>query len=519
MSLGPTSLAAANAVSVQNVQFKSSAEVLPRKIVIIGTYDPAKTTVIDDTPKLVLSADDVGAQFGFGFMLHRLAVRAFEGSNGVETNVVPQAEVAGAPAVGDIDFVGSTGVLAGVLSLYIAGIVVPVSILKGTTAAGIATAVVAAVNADLDLPVTAVIGTPTSQVDFTSKSIGPWGDDIALTFNEGFGEEFPTGVTAVVVAMTGGAGTPDIDDALDGLGTGDNQNQDFFTDFIQGYGQDTTTLDKVSTYNGEGNLFVGNYDKLVARPFRALTGDVVAGSSGLTGALALSNARKLDRTNGTVAVPGSPNHPAEIAAVSIGVMAATNNIRAEESYIDKVLPGIFPGALVDQWTSEFNNRDIAVKDGVSPTVVKNGAIVLQNVLTYYHPDNVPLSSNGYRSQRNVGILQNLMNAIKINFGQDKWLGITIVADVAKVSNVDSRKKARDTNAVIDDLVVLARAFAGLAWIFTAEFTIDKLKDPSSVVIRVGGTGFDNTFSIILSGEGSILNTNVEFDTSLAVLTS
>ena len=512
MSIGPTSLAASNAVGVKNVQFLASADVLPRKILLIGTYDPAKTATVDDVPKLVLSPEDVGDQFGFGFMLHRLAVRANDGSEGVETWVIPQAEEGGAVvATGDIDFTGSTGVVAGTLYLYIAGILVQVTITDAMTPALIAAAVVAAVSANSSLPVTAVVNI--DAVDFTSKTKGPWGNDISLTFNWGAGQELPTGVVAAVTDMASGTGLPDIADALDGLGTGDNQNLNNFTDCVHGYGTDSTTLDAISTYNGTGNLFTGNYSKTVARPFRFISGDVATGSAGLTAVLVIANGRKSDRSSGVVSAPGSPNHPEEIAAVAMGVMAATNNVRAEESYIDKVLPDIIPGALADQWTADYDNRNLAVTDGVSPTFVKNNVLVLQNVLTFYHPDNVSVASNGYRSQRNISIIQNIMNAVKLNFDLEKWQGITIVSDVAKVTNVTSRLKARDTDAVLDDLVTLATAFAGNAWLFEADFTIENM----TVTIRSGGLGFDNVLPIILSGEGGIMNTVVEFDTSLAVL--
>ena len=95
----------------------------------------------------------------------------------------------------------------------------------------------------------------------------------------------------------------------------------------------------------------------------------------------------------------------------------------------------------------------------------------------------------------------------------------IVANVSAVSNSLDRQKARDVDAVIDDLVALAKSFEGKAWIFEAAFTIDELKKAGAVVIRPGAIGFDNTLSIILSGEGGILDTVTQFDTSVAVLTS
>jgi len=520
MGLSANSLAAAVGASAENVQFAPSADVLPRKIVIIGTYDPAKTSVVDNVPVLVTDEADVGAKTGFGFMLHRLAVRTFAGGQGVETWIVPQPEAGGATAAaGDIDFTGSVPTENATLYLYIAGIAVPVTVSDSDADTDIATNVVAAVNADDDLPVTAAVngGTP-AQVDFTSKSKGPWGDLISLTFNWGFQEELPAGVVAVVTDMTGGAGLPDVDDALDGLGTGDDQNVNHNTDVVHGYGQDSTTLNKISVYNGIGDTKTGNYAKLVSRPFRVLDGDVEPGSSALSALVALGDGRReTDRTNGIIAAPGSPNHPAEVAAVTIGIMARVNNDRAEESYIGQVLPGIIPGALADRWTRFYDSRDTALKAGISPTKAVGNALILQNVATFYHPTSVPITSNVYRSMRNISIVQNVLNAERVNFSGTKWQGISIVADVTKVSNSISREKARDIDAVIDDLLRLTIAFEGRAWIFTAAFTIERLQAGGLVTIRAGGTGFDSTLPLLVSGEGGIFDTVTQFDASLAVL--
>lgn len=519
MPLSQSSLAAVVGAAVENVQFQSEANVLPRKIVIVGTYDPAETAVVDEVPVLVTSPADVGDQFGFGFMAHRLAKKAYLGSQGVETWIQPQAEAGGAAAsTGDITFSG-TATEAGTIYLYIAGDLVQATVANGDAFGAVATAVETAMAADPDLPVTGVA--TLGAVDMTSKTKGPWGDDISITLNEGFQEALPAGITAVITGMTGGSGVPTIKDALDGLGTGDDANEKNFTDFIHGYGQDTTSLNSIRDYVGAGNDFWGLYKKTVARPFRSLVGDVTAGSGGLSALVTLGDGRKTDRANGVIAVPGSPNHPEEIAALALGIMARLNNDRAEEHYIGKILTGIWPGALADRWTSDYDSRDTAVKAGVSPTTISGGSVLMSNVLTFYHPDSVADSSNGYRSQRNISILQNILNTVKTNFEQEKWLGTSIVGDVAKVSNATSRLKARDVNAVLDDVVALVNGFEGNAWIYTAAWTLAKIQANvgNYIEIRAGGLGFNVIIPVLLSGEAGIFDNLIQFDTSLAVLLS
>jgi phage tail sheath gpL-like len=520
MALQSNSLAPVVGAAVENVQFLPGAQNLPRKIVVIGNYDEATfTTVVEDVPQRVLSPEDVGARMGFGFMLHRLVKKVFAGSQGVECWVIPQPEnVAAVVADGKITITG-TATAAGNLVVYVAGERVNVPVAKGDVGNVIAPLLVAAVTADKELPISAVVdGVIDTQVNTTAKTKGVWGNDIDLAINLGFEEELPPGISVVIVGMANGTTLGDIQDALDGMGTGDDANREHFTEVVHGYGQDTTTLDALSTYNGIGNDFVGLYSKTISRPFRSLVGDVEDTGTPLTDLISLADGRKLDRTNGVLGVPGVPNHPAELAALTLGIMARINNERAAESYIGQVLPGVIPSA-VSQWNSDYDNRDLAVKAGVSPTTVEGNLVKLSSVLTFYHPDSVPITSNGYRSQRNISILQNILWNIRRNFEQEKWQGITIVADVTKVSNSVDRKKTRDISAVIDDLLALTRAFEGKAWIFSADFTIKKLQAGGLVTIRPGGTGFNSVLPVLLSGEAGILDNVVEFDTALDIVLS
>lgn len=517
MPLNDSSLAVAVATSVKNVQFQSGAATLPRKILIIASYDPLKTLVVDDVPVQVLSPEDAGDKFGFGFMAHRLAVQAFAGSSGVPTFIIPQSEPTGAKAAGDVTFTAS-GLKAGTVNMYIAGIPVPFTVVDDDDSDAVATKAAAAITAKKELPVTAAA--TLAAVDITAKTEGTFGNEITIRFNIKPGEEDPIGLTTIVITdMTSGTGTPDITTALDGLGTGDDANEANFTDVVHGYLQDSTILDAISTYVGAGDTFLGLYSKTVGRPFRVLTGDIATGSAALTALLAIGNGRKTDRANGIIAVPGSANHPSEIAAQTMGHAARINNNIAAQSYNGILLIDIDPGETADRWTSDYDNRDSAVKAGISTSKVESGAVKLQNLVTFYHPDSVPVSSNGYRSMRNISILQNIIAAIKTNFAQAKWQGISIVADTSAVTNVTDRIKARDIVAVRNDLVALARAFESRAWLYEAAFTIAKLNETGAISVRDGNTGFNSTLSVILSGEGGILDTVVEFDTSIAVLIS
>ena len=514
-----TSKAAAVGSSVDNVQHQPAAENVPRKILIIASYDDTtKTSVVDEVAKQIFSAEDCGDQTGFGFPLHRLAVHAFAGGQGIPVYMCPQAEAGAATAAaGEIDFATSAGVLAGTLHMYLGGVYAPVAITDAMTVEDIADAVVAAITAKKELPVSATKTAVTFEVVIDSKSKGTFGNFISIAFNLEVGQELPTGVAAAITGMSGGATDPDITDALDGLGTGDDANEEFFTDVVQGYGMVAAVMNKILTYVGAGDTKTGLYAKTVSRPFRVLTGDTVAGSAGLTAALIISDARLTDRANGSIEVPGSESHPSEIAALTIGIMALTNQSRAAQHYVDIALPGIWPGTQADRWTSDYDNRDIAVKGGISPTRVKSGVVYLQNVVSYYRPASVPVNSNGYREMVNISKIQNMMHTQRQLFEQEKWQGISIVDDIQKVTSTVDKTKARDIDSVKDDMTALYSAWEAKAWIAQAAFSIDALKETGAVEVRTGNDGFNITTKAILSGVANIYDAVIEFDISFASL--
>jgi hypothetical protein len=279
-----------------------------------------------------------------------------------------------------------------------------------------------------------------------------------------------------------------------------------------------STTEKISIYNGQGNEKVGLYNELIARPMRCMNGatgdlelvDWIAGEAGDT---------VYDRTSGAVWYDRCPDHPAELGALVAGICARINNNRAEESYGNVILPGVLPALEADDsQNDDYANRDAAVKLGLSPCLNSSGTVLLQNVCTFFRSPAIPQASNAYRSYRNVSIIQNLLYNAKLLFATSKWQGVTIVADVSKVTNATSKAKVRDRDAAVDDVVGLVTSFETRAWIYEAKYTLDRLKaDPSLISLRSAGNGFNVTLPVLLSGEGGIYNTLVQADASLSVV--
>lgn len=513
MSIDP----AGTSTSMKNVSFQPSAEDVARKAVIIGSYAAGKT-ITDEVPVVSLSPESTGDVYGFGSMLHRLHIQFNRGSDGqVPAFINPQAETGGAAAAaGEIDFVGSAGVLAGTLYLYIGFDLVRVSITDAMSVEDIADAVVAAVNLETSLNFIAAKTAVTFEVTFTSKTLGTYGNALTgaqLAFNLEANQSTPTGITAAFTQPVGGTGLPDIQDALDGMGTGDNKNSEGFTRGIHGYGQDTTTLDAIRDYIGVGDQLVGTYAKTVARPMTFQTGDVVAGSAGLTAVRAVGDARKTDRGNGIIPVPGSGSHPSEIGAQYVGMMERAAKESSGRGYGGLSFSRIHPGADADQWTNTETNRKLAINSGIGTTKVDGGVIFLSDTVSFYHPASIPENSNIYREEANLSKIRNILANEKTTFTAQTLAKSIIVQDMSKISSIRDRQFAIDINIVRSTHIALIKAFNGKGWLYETEFAIAEL----AVALRSATDGFDSIIKAILSGVNKISDNQVQADISTAVL--
>jgi len=512
MSISTTSQAAGNSTWLHGASFNPGTNRLDRKPILFGTFDPSKTAIVANAIYSIKSAEHAGAMFGFGFQLHRMSRSFFKNWNGSQIDVIPITETSAA-ATGTITYTG-TATETKTLKLYISGDLVPVSVTKTMTAAQVATAVVAAITADKDLPVTAAVnGSETTQVDLTSKSEGLWGNGITVEHCLGFQEAIPAGITAVVVAMANGAGTPVLTSAIAALGTGTHQNERWYTAGVNGGGLETTPMDALSVYNGEGDSETGNHDGEVGRFFYFMNGYTDPGSEDLATLQALTALRKEDRTNGVLYVPGSPNHPVEIACAAMAQREKMSVKHPETTVVDVVLTGIIPGSDTDDLNGNTNLDVQCVKQGIS-TVRKDGSYVrLQNLVTFYRPDSVASESNIWSSICSLTKSQNVQEMNKNRFGLDKWKNISIVEDKTKVTDIEAKQKARDIDDILTEIISLATAYEGMALLYNAKFTIDKLTvSPSSyITIRSGGKGFNYIMPIVYSGEGGIVSGEIQAD--------
>lgn len=519
----PSSRAAVTAVGAKNVSFVKSVTNRKQKILIIGAALAAKAgTYTANTPRRMYSADEAGSRYGMGGPLHSACYYAFQAHKGaIETWVAPQAEsgTGVAATTGGIEFT-SAATKNGYVHIYINGISYKIWATTTDTVTNLGDKLVTELTANPMCPVTGV--NTSGDVVFTCKVKGTWGNDINIATNQKAGEEYPTGIALTITPMSTGANDPSVADVLTVLGADDAANGDDYTDVIVCYDRlGDTTMDALSVYNGTGDEVEACYSETVHKPFNAYYGDCDAGSAALTALNVIGAARReLDRTNCAIPFPGSNNHPTDAVAYAVGFITRTANIRAAEPYTGKALPLIMPGAVTDQWTVNHTSRESAVENGISTTVVDNGVVKLQNIMTFYHPEAVDYKSNGYASVRNCKITGNILKAHYDRFNTEDWQAFSIVEDVTQVGSTTDREKVKDRNSVVGELFSLADDCKDKAWLYNATFTKERIADNLSthVVIREGSNGFDTKFPVVYSGEGGIINGEVQFDINLAVVT-
>jgi phage tail sheath gpL-like len=532
MPILTSSLAVAVGAGVQNVVLQPSANVLTRNIVLIGNYLAAKNgTVTDNIPVQVADDAVAGNLYGFGSILHRMVLACKAGHGQTVTMwCIPQQEPAGVAATSSTFAITGPATAAGTLAIYVAGIRYPISVNSGDSAAMIGGNLVAAITADPNCPCTA---SGAASVSLVAKNKGLWGNYIVPAVNILPGDALPGGVGCTVTVLSGGTLVGTLQSALNGMGTGSNQNilpnGQQATDIVVGFAGANATIDQTSetaiaTWNGLGNVTPpnGNFDHLVAKPVRWLFGDITSGASVPSADTTFATTNLWDRGGGMIAAPGSNTHPVELACIAMGVLAKMHAYDAAYGPAGAVLPGVDPGYVAAQagnrWTDAYLQRDNAVKGGVSPTRVVGGNTILQNVVTFYSTNtNVPTTSNGYRSMRNISVEQNLLSSAMINFSGPKWQGFKVVSDTNLVTDPVAKQTARDTGSVIEDWVALIKSWAGFGWIYEIDKAIASVSATGAVTVRTGADGFVSVFNVILSGEGNILDGTINFDVSIAIL--
>ncbi len=330
----------------------------PYKVLLVGQR-LTTGTVAANIPTRIQNADQAALYFGIGSQLAGMAKAHFANNSSTETWALGVTNPAGASATGTITFAG-TATEAGTVACYVQGRRYALACPIGTTAAALATALVAALETSLMVTGAAVGGV----VTFTSRHVGVIGNDVDLRVSYQDGERVPSGITATAAAMSGGSGDVTLSTPLGQIG------DQWFNVIVVPF-TDATNLTTLET-------------ELASRASAARHIGAV-GVSAATGALAtlatLGNTRNAPRSS-IIGTNLSPTPPWEFAAAQGAVIAKYAAIDPARPFQTLPLVGVLAPLAKDRWTQA--ERNSLLFSGISTfTVAADGTVQIERPISTY----------------------------------------------------------------------------------------------------------------------------------------
>jgi phage tail sheath gpL-like len=473
-----------------NVEFRNfnagRAAFLPQRLAVIGI---GNTDAVYSTEKYEAlgSAGDIGARFGYGSPLHLAARQLFPDGGGAAFPVTfyPLIPAESAQAAAGAITCDGTAAAAGSGTVRIGGINAEFAVTKNNTAAHILASIKTTIASKLDMPVFAgeVSG---DSLEITAKWEGDSGNDIAVSIIA----DIP-GITLGVTAMTGGSLDPDVTDALGKIG------QAWETFVLSCFSWNKPSrLDAYQTY-GEGR-----WSQLEKKPLLVAHGC----TDDFETRTAITDTRKTDYINFLIPSVGSGELPFVIAAKGLVNDIMTNANENPPLGYSGLLTGLIAGS--DDAQENYATRNNSVLKG-SSTNIKNGSVAeLNDIITFYHPDNEATPSKRY-----VVDLVKLMNVVfnvRLIMESTEDKGAPLVSDDTPTKN----PRAVQPKTVRTVMMNLANSLASFAIIQEPEFTKKNLtvdidsqnpkrlntKYPVKLSGNVEVTSSDIYFGFYLGGE-------------------
>lgn len=405
-----------------------------------------------NTLQLVARTDEAKALFGVGSMLARMhEIYRQNDPFGEVWCIALDDPGAGVAATGSFAITG-TATKAGTLNAYVGAQRVQIGVASGDTAATLATALAAAINANVELPVTAVAATGT--VTLTARHKGALGNDLLLQMNyygAAGGESTPAGLTVTVNAMSGGTTSPSLTAAVAAMG-----DEEF--DFIISPYTDTTSLDLWrTTMNSVSGRWAWN---------RLIYGHVYAAQRGTFSALQAAGVLRNDEHVTDAGFETLVPNPAwEYAAAYGGRNAVYINADPARPTQTGELVGILPAPAGNRFVQ--SERQTLLSSGIATSFVSGGVVRIERAITTYQKNLWNQADPSYLDSETLhqlaAILRRLRNAITTKYPRHKLAddGTQFGAGAAIVTPSVIRGELLAQYAAMEDegLVENAKAFA------------------------------------------------------------
>lgn len=463
---------------------------LPMRVALVG--QGSDLVNYDTVPVQVFSAFEVGETYGFGSPLHLAALKLLpvngDGIGAIPLTVYPlEADGSGVEGTALITITGATAsadanIIVRVNNEPTAELAIPF----GTTLAEITTLISDAINAVLNMPVIADDGTPTAGiVTNTAKWSGASGDALFIEIETDVDSGF-TFVISQGAAENTGANDPDVQDALDNI-----SDQVWETMLLNCLLTSNTTA--LGVYNAWGE---GRYEPEVQKPAIVFTG---ATPISVATAIAIPDARPTDRINGQLVSVGGVDLPWVVGARELARIAVIANNNPAKSYQRQIADGLTPGADADQWT--YAQRDAALAGGSSTSLVIDGVVTIQDVVTFFHPTGQ--INPGYQYVVSIVKLMQILYNMQLIFDNSAWAGAPLLPDNTVTVNVDAVQPKTAVTAIaqmVDNLALNA-------------ILSDPTTAKATIVASISNSNpnrLDTTFTAQLSGNANIIDNVVKF---------
>lgn len=342
-------------------------------------------------PVLVSSAETVGNLCGRGSQLHLMMTAYLKNDVAGNIYILPLTDP-GEPdsSSGPADMIAATGSIAvtasstasGIISLYVGDTRVKVAIRPTHTPEEIAGYLAQAINKNSSLPVTAVQSAGSGDITITAKNAGEVGNSIKLQMNllgTPGGEATPAGLGITLSNLSGGAGAPELDDALANLG-------DKSFDFIVCPYTDTTSLNSLKDFLSDSD---GRWNWS-----QQLYGHAFTYRSGTYGELTASGEL---RNNQHESIPGMYNSPTPDfvwAAAIAGAVAPSLRNAPMRPLQTLAVNGVMAPPESDRFT--LTERNNLLHSGISTlTVDDDGTVRIENLITTYQTNNYGAEDDSY----------------------------------------------------------------------------------------------------------------------------
>lgn len=337
-------------------------------------------TLPANIPVLVSSVATVAGQCGAGSMLHGQMAAYLANDTAGEIYILPLSDAESMVAATGKITVTTQASATGVISLYIAGIRVQVAVVATDEVAEIATVLTSAINAASALPVTAAA--LAAGITLTAKNKGAHGNTIDLRLNylgSAGGETTPDSLVLTFTPMAGGAGAPELDDALANL-------QDRTFDFIINPYTDTASLNKIKEFLSDSTGRWSYAEQLYGHSFAA--------QSGTYGQLTAAGELRNDQHASLLGVNGSPTPSYIWSAAYVGAIAQSLRNDPGRPLQTLAISGVLAPPLASRFT--LTERNNLLHSGISTvTTTDDGTVQVENIITTYQKNKYGAEDDSY----------------------------------------------------------------------------------------------------------------------------